>query len=319
VFVGEHALRNIVTALIASPKFQIVGLFFRTPPGHSADKFNMYTIYSSYSEALCDESVECIYISSPNKYHFEHSRDALKNGKHVICEKPLASSYSQFLELMELSVAANRCIFEGFMFQYHNQFVELKNLVDNKKLGEVLTLSSRFGYPHLHIDNIRYKKNLHGGAFFDCACYLIKAVFLILGDGYESIRGDVTYQDGYEVDTGGVCLITYASGQVAFLDWGIGRSYSNEIDIWTDAYRVKAERIFSKSSTLDSSITHINSQGSVNLIEIDCMNHFDAMFNEFYEIINANRFGDYLLRLKMYQRFFFATYHSLFEKKYEKY
>ena len=317
MFVGEHALRNIIPALIASPYFNIVGLFFRSHRPKLVDQFKMYTIYNDYSEGLADSRVDCVYISSPNKYHFTHSYEALKHNKHVICEKPLASRYDQVAKLIKLSQVVEKCIFEAFMFEHHQQFIELKSLLYAQKVGEVLTWTSRFGFPHLKVDDIRYKKYLDGGAFFDCACYLIKAAHLILGDNYKSIKGNVTYQDGYEVDTGGVCLIEYMSGQTAFLDWGMGRNYINEVDIWTDIYRVKVERVFSKSPDFDSSIVKVNSNGGVNSIEIGKMNHFIAMFEQFHQVINSNSYTEHLLKLESYQRFFFAVHNSLFEKEYE--
>jgi dTDP-3,4-didehydro-2,6-dideoxy-alpha-D-glucose 3-reductase len=247
IFVGEHALRNIIPILEASNNFKIIGLYFRTYDKKIVDKFNKYNIYSEYSEALNDKNVDCVYISSPNNSHFKYSYNALKSYKHVICEKPLATSYADTVKLIDKSIDVKKCIFEVFMFEYHQQFIELKNIMNDKKSGKILTLTSRFGYPHLKDKNIRYQKDLDGGAFFDCACYLIRATFLLLGDNHKSLIGDVKYERNYKVDIGGACLINYESGQSVFLDWGMGRAYSNEIDIWTENYRIKAERFFSKS------------------------------------------------------------------------
>jgi len=315
VFVGEHALRNIIPVLLASPYYKMIGLYFRTQNPKLINKFRMYKIYREYSEVLDDKNVDCIYISSPNIDHFKHSYLALKSYKHVICEKPLTTNYENISELIKLSLIVEKCIFEGFMFQYHQQFVELQNLMNSKNPEKLLTLVSRFGYPHLKKENIRYQKNLDGGAFFDCACYLIKATYLILGDNYKNIEGCISYDDDYEVDTGGVCLINYKSGPAVFLDWGMGRSYTNEIDIWTEKHRIKANRFFSKSHDLESTIIKVNSTGDINSIEIQKMNHFEAMFNEFYKVINGNQFDEHLIMLKSYQRFFFSIYDSLFAKK----
>ena len=133
------------------------------------------------------------------------------------------------------------------MFEHHLQFKSLRKTLEKKKVGKILSLSAKFGYPHLNSNNIRYSESLDGGSFFDIACYLIKFTSLILGDDFKHINISSTSQKNYEVDISGACMIRFKTNETAFLDWGIGRSYSNEIDLWTENYRIKANKFFSKN------------------------------------------------------------------------
>jgi hypothetical protein len=308
IFVGEHALRNIIPALELSPYFTIIGLYFRTPEKIRNYNTDDYHIYESYKDALEDECVECVYISSPNNSHFKYNYEALANHKHVICEKPLVTNYNDFLTLKSQALKVNKCIFESFMFEYHDQYCELKNILDKFNVGKIRTLTARFGYPHLNADNIRYQKSLGGGAFLDVACYLIKTTSLLLGNDYESINSNIIQSSKYEVDTEGNCVVKFKTGEFAFLDWGMGRSYRNEIDIWTEKYRIRADRFFSKHDNLETTIVLTSSIGEERKINIKAMNHFELMFNEFFNIItNATRYESYLNNLQKHQDFYFTV------------
>ena len=100
VYVGQHAIRNIIPSLLSSPNYNIVGIYFRNLNKEKRKNFNMFKLYSDYTEVLQDKDLDCIYISSPNSSHFELSLKALKNYKHVICEKPLATNLTDISKLM---------------------------------------------------------------------------------------------------------------------------------------------------------------------------------------------------------------------------
>jgi dTDP-3,4-didehydro-2,6-dideoxy-alpha-D-glucose 3-reductase len=314
IFAGEHAIRNIIPALEKSLNFNIVGLYIRSKKKYNYENFHQYKLYNSHIEAFEDTNVECIYISSPNCFHFKYSNEALNHDKHVICEKPLVTDISDFSNLIKKSLNVGKCIFESFMFEHHLQYKALRKVLEKEDIGKILSLSARFGYPHLNRNNIRYSKSLNGGSFFDIACYLIKFTTLILGDHVENINTAETTNNNYEVDTSGACMISYKTGETVFLDWGIGRSYSNEIDIWTENYRIKANRFFSKNLTVKTKLILSNSRGDEQVIEIEPMDHFEAMFDEYYKAIsNQEIYNYYLKNLSKYQNLYFSI-HSSFNR-----
>ena len=313
VFAGNHAIKNILPVLTLSPYYNLIGIYFRKRK-YDKNKFSKYKIYKTYKEALFDEEVDCVYISSPNNSHFKISLEALNNRKHVICEKPITTNLRDFKKLVKISEFVNRYFFEAFMFQYHNQYKILNKLLMKKQSGKILTLNARFGYPHLNKDNIRYNKKLNGGSFFDIACYLIKLTYLLLGNNYKNISGNFNFEKKYSVDISGNVLINFKSKQTAFLDWGIGRCYVNQVDIWTENYRIIAERFFSKPENLNTQIKKIDSKGKITFVKVNKMNHFRAMFEEYHNIINKKKFTKYLNSMKDYQNFYFKVHKTLIKK-----
>lgn len=69
----------------------------------AAESLGLSHAYESYDELLADAEVDAVHITTPNRYHFEQATAALKAGKHVMCEKPLAMNSSQTQSLVELA------------------------------------------------------------------------------------------------------------------------------------------------------------------------------------------------------------------------
>ena len=80
-----------------------------------ADKFSVQTCYDDLDKLALDSNVKAVYIASPNSLHFEQTMKMLKAGKHVICEKPLASNAAQVELLFQTAIENNAILFEAYM------------------------------------------------------------------------------------------------------------------------------------------------------------------------------------------------------------
>ena len=92
-----------------------------------ADKFSVKTCYDSLEKLSQDNNLEAVYIASPNSLHFEQSMQMLKAGKHVICEKPLASNATQVELLFQTAIENNVIIFEAYMTAHLPNFKQIKD------------------------------------------------------------------------------------------------------------------------------------------------------------------------------------------------
>jgi predicted dehydrogenase len=92
-----------------------------------ADKFSVTTCYNDLEELKKDKNVEAVYIASPNSLHFEQSMLMLKAGKHVICEKPLASNTKQVGLLFQTALDNNVVLFEAYMTAHLPNFQVIKD------------------------------------------------------------------------------------------------------------------------------------------------------------------------------------------------
>jgi len=112
----------------------------------AAAKLGIATAYGSYEELLADESIDAIYNPLPNHLHVPWTIKAAEQGKHVLCEKPIALSAPDARQLLAVRDRTRVKIQEAFMVRTHPQWLAVKDLVSSGRIGEVRALLGAFSY-----------------------------------------------------------------------------------------------------------------------------------------------------------------------------
>ena len=276
---GGHARRNLLPALVSCTSTNLRGAWTRNQEVLSeVSGEHGIRSYGSEIEMLEDPSVDTVVLATPTGLHVDQGSLVISSGKHLWSEKSLFAAGEQGASLLERASSSNLDACEGFMFLYHPQFASLSNLLASGRLGRLFSISCRFGIPHLDQSNIRYDSDLGGGALLDAGCYPIAAAHALLGPSPERMMARVESEEGYSVDTYGTAVLEYESGVTAFLEWGFGLSYRNEIRAWCEEGSITVERAFSKPPNLATSIDIRDSRGGTESIRIDPADHFERMF-----------------------------------------
>jgi dTDP-3,4-didehydro-2,6-dideoxy-alpha-D-glucose 3-reductase len=279
--VGEHARRNILPAINKSESVNLIGIFTRNADVlTNQSKHYGCRAYNNSDDMLSDYNVEVVYIGSPNALHYEQVKQCLLNNKHVIVEKSALSSLEEAKEIVELAKNRGLVVVEAFMFLYHRQFHNLKELVKSEKYGKILFVEASFGFPHLNKDDIRYSKELAGGALNDAGAYTICAVLNLLDPDFELIFSDLDTEDGYDIDTSGMAIFKKDNIK-AICKWAMGVSYKNEIIIWCENGHIVVNRAFSKPETYKSTIQIVHNGNIIEVVDTGYDNHFINMLDDF--------------------------------------
>jgi predicted dehydrogenase len=91
---------------------------------------------------LLDSDVEAIAIATPVSSHHAIALDCLRAGKHVLIEKPLASSSEEAREIAEVGQAVGRVVMVGHTFEYNPAVVALKRIIDSGEIGRIYYINS---------------------------------------------------------------------------------------------------------------------------------------------------------------------------------
>ena len=110
-----------------------------------ASKHEALTAYTSVEELLADSRVDVVFIASPNHLHAEHTRLAAKAGKHVLVEKPMATTVSDCVDMVKACKANGVKFGVGFQLRFHPGHVEASRLVREGALGEVALVQGLLG------------------------------------------------------------------------------------------------------------------------------------------------------------------------------
>ena len=78
-----------------------------------AQKYGISKVYDNIDDVFYDPDVDIIYISTPHNTHINYLRKALSNGKHVLCEKVMASNEQEALSMIECAQKKSRCPFRS--------------------------------------------------------------------------------------------------------------------------------------------------------------------------------------------------------------
>src|SRR5438270_8015261 len=105
-----------------------------------------------YRTLLKDPEIEAVHVCTPNSLHFPMAKAALEAGKHVLCEKPLATSSAEAEEMVKLARAKNlsNCTFHNL--RYYPQVQQIRRLRESGELGDVLVVQGTYSQDWLLYD-----------------------------------------------------------------------------------------------------------------------------------------------------------------------
>jgi len=138
-------------------------------------------VHETYDALIRDPELDAVYIPLPNSLHAEWSIRALRAGKHVLCEKPLASNADEARQLAAAAAESGRVLIEAFHYRYHPLALRMKEIIDGGELGAIRHLEAHFCVPLLLPGNIRYRFELAGGATMDLGCYAVNVLRYLAG------------------------------------------------------------------------------------------------------------------------------------------
>lgn len=182
-FVAEarYASGLIVTSAY-NPDIESVNQFKKNCSEYEID---IYT--DKYDEFL--EKVDAIYIASTHETHYKYAKVALKQGKHVLCEKPLAFTKKESIELYNLAKNRGVVLMEAIKAAYCPGFQQLLNVVQSGKIGEIKDVEACFSRIAT-VESRERKDPKYGGAFLEYGGNALMPIIKILGQNYQSVTFD---------------------------------------------------------------------------------------------------------------------------------
>ena len=134
-------------------------------------------VHPDYQAVLDDPVVDAVYIALPISEHAQWTNKALSAGKHVLCEKSLASNAAEALGIQHQAKHSNRVLMEAFHYRYHPLFDAAIEVIHSGEIGTVEHLEAIFHVKGpIPTDDIRRNYALGGGVLMDIGCYPVSWV-----------------------------------------------------------------------------------------------------------------------------------------------
>jgi len=173
----------IIRPTRAVPEAAVIAVAARNPTRARAfaRRQGIPRVHETYDALIQDPELDAVYIPLPNSLHAEWSIRALRAGKHVLCEKPMAANAEQAQQMAAAAAESGRVLIEAFHYRYHPLAARMKEVVEGGELGTIRHLEAHFCVPLLLPGNIRYRFDLAGGATMDLGCYAVNALRYLAG------------------------------------------------------------------------------------------------------------------------------------------
>ena len=141
----------------------------------------------SYEDLIKKNDIDAIYIASLNNTHTELIKQISKEGKKILCEKPVSLSLGDLIEIEQLLNKENIKFYEAIAYYSHPQTVEIINILKKNNMGEIKRIESNFGFKaKFKLDSRLFNKSLGGGSIYDLGCYPI-SFFMLFAQNYKKI------------------------------------------------------------------------------------------------------------------------------------
>ncbi len=175
--------------------------------------------YGSYEQLLDDPQIDAVYLPLPNSLHAEWTLKAAQHGKHVLCEKPLASDAVEAQRVAAFCRQQKVRLLDGFMWPHHPRTRRLREFLDRGGIGDVRRVTSAFTFLlDLDAKNIRLRPDLAGGGVMDVGCYPVYGARWVFGA--EPTRVHATAEWGHGVDVSMNGVLEFPEGRTALFDCG---------------------------------------------------------------------------------------------------
>lgn len=182
-----------------------------------AEQFGIPEFYGSYEELLADKEVDAIYIPLPNHLHVEWAIKSLEADKHVLVEKPVGLSSKEAERLLqETKKHPHLKVMEAFMYRHHPQWIKVKELVDQKAIGDIKTIQSSFSFFEDDPNSIVNSKEFGGGSLMDIGCYPISLSRFMFNSEPKSISSVIEYHPDFKVDVSASGILEFETGTSVF-------------------------------------------------------------------------------------------------------
>lgn len=278
-------------------KFELAGVASRSlDKAQAFSEIHSIQAYEGYSALLDSPGLDAVYIPLPNSEHFQWIEEALSRGLHVLVEKSLGCSYQEVDTLCQLAERKQLVLFENFQFRFHAQLTAIKRIVDAGDIGELRCVRSSFGFPPFEdSDNIRYRKELGGGALLDAGAYPIKLAQIFMPGECTVTAANLVFDPVSGVDIWGGAHLTQQSGELfAELAFGFDNYYQCSMNLWGSEGCLSSDRIFTAGPTVRTAIK-LESKQTVRTIELPEDDHFQNMLLWFHQLIgNEQQMADEL-------------------------
>ncbi len=199
-----------VRQLKTMEEIQLCGVYDIDPQRNAAAERAGVCAYPSEAALLADPQVRLVTIAIPNDQHKDAAIRAMRAGKNVVCEKPVALSSDEVVEMVKAS-KANKVIFTVHQNRrWDEDYLTIRKIYEEGRLGKVFKIESRVHGSRGIPSDWRNQKAYGGGMVLDWGVHLLDQMLMMIKEPVVSVYADLDNVTNQEVDDGFKAIIHFA-------------------------------------------------------------------------------------------------------------
>jgi UDP-N-acetyl-2-amino-2-deoxyglucuronate dehydrogenase len=189
--------------------------------------------YASLEEMLTNEKeLDVVSICTPNGLHAIHSITCLQNGKHVLCEKPMAINSIDCQAMMAAAEKANKQLFVVKQNRYNPPVAALKQALDENKLGKIFSVQLNCFWNRndaYYANSWKGTKDLDGGTLFTQFSHFIDLLNWLFGDltSIHALADNFNHQGVIEFEDTGIVAFRFQQGTLGSIHYTVNAHKQN--------------------------------------------------------------------------------------------
>ncbi|MBB4008393.1 Gfo/Idh/MocA family protein [Allorhizobium taibaishanense] len=259
----------------------------------TAEALGIPRFYGDYEALLADPEIDAIYNPLPNHLHVPLTLAALRQGKPVLCEKPIALSAVEAKLLVEASAETGLPVTEAFMVRHHPQWKKVRDLIDSGRIGELRAIQTVFSYFLDDPDNVRNQAEIGGGGLYDVGCYALNTARYAFGSAPLRAIGLLDRDVSFGTDRLASGLLEFSDGRQLSFTCATQLVPTQRVTLLGTRGRIEVTIPF--NAPLDATTTIVVddgrdlSGGGREVIEIETSNQYRLQVDAFAEALIEGR------------------------------
>ncbi|MFW6188975.1 MAG: Gfo/Idh/MocA family protein [Planctomycetota bacterium] len=235
---------HVIPAIQASDNGRVVAIASRSleRAEKAAEALDVPRAYEGYERVLSDSEVDAVYNPLPVSMHAEWSIRCAEAGKPCLCEKPIAANADEARRMVDAFERRDLTLGEALMYRHHPLTRAVKRMVDDGEVGELRSMEATFCALCPGEHNIRWQKELAGGAMRDVGCYCVSVMRLMTGEEPVDVCAGAGYGAQTGVDEWVSGALVFPSGSRGAFCCALGTEFGCHYDLYGTEGRIWVEK-----------------------------------------------------------------------------
>jgi predicted dehydrogenase len=248
-----------------------------------AARYGAESCYDDYDAMCKNHSVDVVYISTTNNYHYENMITCISNGKHIICEKPMTVTMRQAEDVFEKAEKNGVFVMEALWSRFLPSIVKAAELINYGAIGKVCHIVSSFNFPMPYEPERRiFNRRLGGGVLLDLGVYCISLSMLFIGERPEEAFGYAGICP-QQTDIDDNVLVRFPSGKTASFICGLKAGKPHEMFIMGDKGNIRLNHRFLDTRKVEL----LHEENVVETYDFNFKNGFEYQIGEAIKCIRG--------------------------------